>query len=81
MGENQEIQEVLGRSYGMDEVDEGELEAELDMLGDEMIETALADDATPSYVTDMASADPFATAPAAVSDPLDMKSAVPAHSK
>lgn len=31
-----EIQEVMGRSYGMPEVDESELEAELEALGDEI---------------------------------------------
>ena len=31
-----EIQEVMGRSYGMPEVDDDELEAELDALGDEL---------------------------------------------
>lgn len=36
-----EIQEVMGRSYGMPEVDDDELEAELEALGDEI---ALDDD-------------------------------------
>ena len=36
-----EVQEVMGRSYGMPEVDDDELEAELDALGDEI---ALDDD-------------------------------------
>lgn len=36
-----EIQEVMGRSYGMPEIDDDELEAELDALGDEI---ALDDD-------------------------------------
>lgn len=31
-----EVQEALGRSYGMPEIDEDELEAELDALGDEI---------------------------------------------
>ena len=31
-----EVQETLGRSYGVPDVDESELEAELDALGDEM---------------------------------------------
>lgn len=31
-----EIQEVMGRSYGMPEIDDDELEAELDALGDEL---------------------------------------------
>ena len=31
-----EIQEVMGRSYGMPEIDDDELEAELDALGDDL---------------------------------------------
>jgi charged multivesicular body protein 5 len=46
-----EVQEALGRSYGMPDVDESELEAELDALGDEI---ALDDDA--SYLDDAISA-------------------------
>ena len=30
-----DIQEIMGRSYGMPEVDDDELEAELDALGDD----------------------------------------------
>ena len=38
MGETAgEIQEVMGRSYGMPEVDEADLEAELEALGDDMM--------------------------------------------
>ena len=44
---SEEVQETLGRSYGMPEIDESELEAELDALGDEI---ALDDDA--SYLDD-----------------------------
>jgi len=36
-----EIQEVMGRSYGMPEIDDDELDAELEALGDEI---ALDDD-------------------------------------
>merc|ERR1711997_347004 len=36
-----EVQEVLGRTYGMPEIDEDDLEAELDALGDDF---ALDDD-------------------------------------
>ena len=32
-----EIQESLGRSYGIPDIDEEELEAEIDALGDEMV--------------------------------------------
>ena len=31
-----EVQDVLGRQYGMPEIDEDELEAELDALGDDI---------------------------------------------
>lgn len=42
-----EIQETLGRSYGVpDEIDEADLEAELDALGDDLNEI----DETPSYL-------------------------------
>ncbi|XP_032806976.1 charged multivesicular body protein 5-like [Petromyzon marinus] len=37
MGEADEIQEALGRSYEMPEVDDDELEAELEALGDELL--------------------------------------------
>merc|ERR1712226_202981 len=37
MEEANEIQEVMGRSYGCPEIDEDDLEAELDALGDEML--------------------------------------------
>lgn len=36
MADAQEVQEALGRTYGVPEVDESELEAELEALGDEM---------------------------------------------
>ncbi|CAL8099938.1 unnamed protein product [Orchesella dallaii] len=44
---SEEVQEALGRSYNMPDVDEDELEAELDALGDEI---ALDDDS--SYLDD-----------------------------
>ena len=44
---SEEVQGALGRSYNMPDVDEDELEAELDALGDEM---ALDDDT--SYLDD-----------------------------
>lgn len=43
MEQANEVQEVMGRSYGMPEVDDDELEAELDALGDEI---GLDEDAT-----------------------------------
>jgi len=49
-----EIQESLGRSYGVpDEIDETELEAELDALG------GLEEDETPSYLQDLNAAPDF----------------------
>lgn len=49
--EANEVQEVMGRTYGMPEIDEDELEAELDALGDDF---ALDDDT--SYLDDAISA-------------------------
>lgn len=34
--QSSEIQEIMGRSYGMPEIDDDDLEAELDALGDEI---------------------------------------------
>jgi len=48
---SEEVQGALGRSYNMPDVDEDELEAELDALGDEM---ALDDDT--SYLDDAVAA-------------------------
>lgn len=48
MDQANEIQETLGRSYGVpDDIDEDELEAELDALGDELYE-----EEEPSYLED-----------------------------
>lgn len=46
--QSEDIQEVLGRAYGVPDIDEDELEAELDALGDEI---ALDDDS--SYLDDV----------------------------
>ncbi|XP_023173328.1 charged multivesicular body protein 5 [Drosophila hydei] len=46
-----EVQEAMGRTYGMPEVDDDDLQAELDALGDEM---ALDDDS--SYLDDVVKA-------------------------
>ncbi|KAI8923896.1 Snf7-domain-containing protein [Entophlyctis helioformis] len=51
-----EVQETLGRSYGLpDDIDEADLEAELDALGDDMTmdELGLGED-TPAYLQDPA---------------------------
>merc|ERR1712142_1287225 len=59
MEDANEIQETLGRSYGMPEIDEDDLEAELDALGDEI---ALDDDiSTPSVPSREPGADSVAT--------------------
>ncbi|XP_054270221.1 charged multivesicular body protein 5-like [Macrosteles quadrilineatus] len=47
---HEEVQEALGRSYGMPEIDDDELQAELDALGDEI---ALDDDT--SYLDEVKS--------------------------
>ena len=36
--QSNEIQEVMGRSYGMPEIDDDELEAELEALGEQSLE-------------------------------------------
>ncbi|KAG0230850.1 hypothetical protein BGW42_000640 [Actinomortierella wolfii] len=55
MDQANEIQETLGRSYGIpEEIDEDELEAELDALGDELYE----EEEEPSYLEDAVSALP-----------------------
>uniref|UniRef100_T1GVS3 Charged multivesicular body protein 5 n=1 Tax=Megaselia scalaris TaxID=36166 RepID=T1GVS3_MEGSC len=46
--QSEEVQEALGRTYGMPDIDDDELEAELDALGDEI---ALDDDT--SYLDDV----------------------------
>lgn len=60
-----EIQEVMGRSYGMPEVDDDELEAELDALGDDLAldedSSYLDDVATPSVPTNVPGADSVAS--------------------
>ncbi|CAK8671799.1 unnamed protein product [Clavelina lepadiformis] len=39
-----EVQDALGRSYGMPDLDEADLDAELDALGDDMFEDSMLDD-------------------------------------
>jgi len=66
-----EVQEIMGRSYGMPELDDDELEAELDMLGDEI---ALDDDT--SYL-DEASRAPAAPTGIPGADSTTNKDGVP----
>lgn len=61
-----EIQEIMGRSYGMPEIDDDELEAELDALGDDIFaegDSSFLDDAlnAPSVPTSIPGADSSAT--------------------
>jgi len=47
--QSNEIQEIMGRSYGMPEIDDDELDAELEALGDEIAlddDTAYLDEAS-----------------------------------
>ena len=60
--QSSEIQEIMGRSYGCPEIDDDDLEAELDALGDEIgldEDTSYLDDAvsTPSVPTSEPGAD------------------------
>jgi charged multivesicular body protein 5 len=56
MEDMNEVNDALGRSYATpDDIDEADLEAELDVLEDEMEADALAEDATPSYLQPAAS--------------------------
>ncbi|CAO1622742.1 unnamed protein product [Parajaminaea phylloscopi] len=46
-----EVQETLGRTYGVpDDIDEADLQAELDALGDDLLADDAEADATPSYL-------------------------------
>lgn len=49
--QSEDVQEALGRTYGMPDIDDDDLEAELDALGDEI---ALDDDT--SYLDDVVKA-------------------------
>lgn len=63
-----EIQESLGRSYGVpEEIDEADLQAELDALG---LEDDIADTETPSYLQDSTALPDFVDAA-----PVEEKSA------
>lgn len=65
--QNNEIQESMGRSYGV-EVDEDDLEAELDMLGDEL---DFGVEEEPAWATSLPSAgEEPAAVPAAAEEPL-----------
>jgi len=69
MEQNEEIQEVMGRTYGVPEqLDEGDLMNELNSLEDELATEAVTDE-TPSYLVNAATAvkDQKDAAPVAVS--------------
>jgi charged multivesicular body protein 5 len=66
MEQTNDIQEVMGRSYGMPEVDDDELEAELNALGDEIAldeDTSYLDEAVqaPNAPTTLPGADSIAS--------------------
>lgn len=67
---SEEVQEALGRSYGTPDIDESELEAELDALGDEI---ALDDDT--SYLDDAVKA-PAAPDREPGADSIDLRNKV-----
>jgi charged multivesicular body protein 5 len=69
--QSNEINEIMGRSYGMPEIDDDELEAELDALGDEI---ALDDDT--SYL-DEASKAPNAPTGVPGADSVTNKDGIP----
>lgn len=70
MADANEVQEALGRSYGVPDVDESELEAELEALGDEYqkdTDTSFLDEvATPAAVPSLPSSQPASTKEPAV---------------
>lgn len=62
MDEFNEINEALGRNFATpEEIDETDLEAELEMLGDELEELEDEADATPSYLADNLPSQPTST--------------------
>ncbi|XP_074599442.1 vacuolar protein sorting 60 [Brevipalpus obovatus] len=67
LDQHNEIQEALGRTYGVPDVDEAELEAELEALGDELVA-----DSDTSYLDGVGvpTKDPGAEATASTSDGL-----------
>ena len=73
MDEFQEINEALAQNFSTpDDIDEADLEAELDMLGDELEEEFAEEDAVPSYLQDSTSlpAQPTAIPGGGVSAPI-----------
>lgn len=79
--DNQEIQETLGADYGVDGIDDAELEAELEGLGEEMgFQETVGAEATPSYLMPQGpSATPSYLAPAAGSSNPAEREANPAN--
>lgn len=50
MDDQDEVQEILGRDYSLNEFDEAELEGELDELDGEILDEKLEGNKVPSYV-------------------------------
>ena len=50
MEDAEEIQEIMGRSYGMDDIDEDDLEAELEGLEEEFEGLDMDEEEVPSYL-------------------------------
>lgn len=77
MADANEIQEALGRSYGVPDVDESELEAELEALGDELqkdADTSFLDEVTsPTAVPSVPSSQPSTREPAATASSSGVK--------
>lgn len=77
--DTQDIQEILGQEYGVDGIDDAELEAELEGLGEEMgFEQNVGAEATPSYLMPQQSATPSYASPAGSAAPND-REANPAY--
>jgi len=50
MDDQEEVQEILGRDYSLNDFDEAQLEAELDELDDEILNKKLEGNNVPNYV-------------------------------
>lgn len=68
MADANEVQEALGRSYGVPDVDEAELEAELEALGDEVLQ-----DTDTSFLDEVSTPAAIPTSEPSTSLPTDTK--------